>query len=289
MIQLFNKISEDSSKSITNVYSTSFSLGIKLFKPELRQPIYNIYGFVRIADEIVDTFHDYDKHKLLQKFRNDTFEAIEMGISTNPVLNSFQKTVNEFNIDLELIDSFLKSMEMDLSISSHEQSSYDEYVNGSAEVVGLMCLKVFTQNNEQMYIAQKPYAEKLGSAFQKVNFLRDLKDDIEERGRIYLPGVHKEQEINEFNKAIFEKEIEEEFHEAHIGIMKLPFGVRLGVYLAYIYYLTLFKKLKGKSVDEIKTMRVRVPNFVKIFLLVKSYFTIRILKREFAEQSWNIF
>lgn len=285
MIQLYKKISEDSSKTITNVYSTSFSLGIKLFKPELRQPIYNIYGFVRIADEIVDTFHDFDKSKLLQKFREDTFEAIEMGISTNPILNSFQQTVNEYNIDLELIDAFLKSMEMDLSFSSHEKQTYDEYVNGSAEVVGLMCLKVFTQNNSKMYNEQKPYAKKLGSAFQKVNFLRDLKDDIEERGRIYLPGVHEEQEVNEFNKTMFEKEIEEEFNEAHIGIMKLPFGVRLGVYLAYIYYLTLFKKLKGKSVAEIKTMRVRVPNFVKMLLLVKSYFTIRVFRREFVEQS----
>lgn len=284
MIQLYNKISEESSKTITNVYSTSFSLGIKLFKPELRQPIYNIYGFVRIADEIVDTFHDYDKSRLLQKFREDTFEAIEMGISTNPVLNSFQQSVNKFNIDLELIDAFLKSMEMDLSISSHEKNSYDEYVNGSAEVVGLMCLKVFTQNNSKMYSELKPSAEKLGSAFQKVNFLRDLKDDIEERGRIYLPGVHKENEINDFNKNIFEKEIDEEFNEAHLGIMKLPFGVRLGVYLAYIYYLTLYRKLKGKSVEEIKTMRVRVPNFVKILLLVKSYFTIRIFKRQFVEQ-----
>jgi len=268
MIQLYKKISEDSSKTITNVYSTSFSLGIKLFKSELRQPIYNIYGFVRIADEIVDTFHDFDKSKLLHKFREDTFEAIEMGISTNPILNSFQQTVNEYNIDLELIDAFLKSMEMDLSFSSHEKQAYDEYVNGSAEVVGLMCLKVFTQNNFKMYNEQKPYAKKLGSAFQKVNFLRDLKDDIEERGRIYLPGVHEEQEVNEFNKTMFEKEIEEEFNEAHIGIMKLPFGVRLGVYLAYIYYLTLFKKLKGKSVAEIKTMRVRVPNFVKMLLLI---------------------
>lgn len=284
MIQLYNKISEESSKTITNVYSTSFSLGIKLFKPELRQPIYNIYGFVRIADEIVDTFHDYDKSRLLQKFRKDTFEAIEIGISTNPVLNSFQQTVNEFNIDLELIDAFLKSMGMDLSISSHEQNSYDEYVNGSAEVVGLMCLKVFTQNNSKMYSELKPFAEKLGSAFQKVNFLRDLKDDIEGLGRIYLPGVHKEQEINEFNKNLFEKEIDAEFQEAHLGIMKLPFGVRLGVYLAYIYYLTLFKKIKGKSVAEIKTMRVRVPNFVKFLLLVKSYFTIRIFKRQFVEQ-----
>ena len=285
MIQLYNKISEDSSKTITNAYSTSFSLGIKLFKPEHRQPIYNIYGFVRIADEIVDSFHNYDKSRLLQNFRQDTFEAIEMGISTNPILNSFQQTVKKFNIDIELIDAFLKSMEMDLSISSHEKSSYDEYVNGSAEVVGLMCLKVFTQNNSKMYRELKPYAQKLGSAFQKVNFLRDLKDDIEERGRIYLPGVHKEHEINEFNKNIFEKEIEEEFHEAHVGIMKLPFGVRLGVYLAYIYYLTLFNKLKRKSLEEIKTIRVRVPNTVKIFLLFKSYFTIRILNREFVEHS----
>lgn len=280
MIELYNKISAETSKNITTSYSTSFSLGIKAFYKKYREPIYNIYGFVRIADEIVDTFHDFDKSDLLSKFREDTYEAIENGISTNPILQSFQKTVREYNIEIELIDSFLNSMEMDLFQSSHDKPSYDEYVNGSAEVVGLMCLRVFVQNNSAFYDELKPHAEKLGSAFQKVNFLRDIKDDVENRGRIYLPGIHEIKDINEFNKAKFEEEIEEEFNDALIGIKKLPLGTKLGVYLAYIYYLTLFKKIKGKTVFEIKSSRVRISNFVKFYLLLKSYFKIRIFHME---------
>lgn len=279
MIQLYDKISENLSKNITLTYSTSFSLGIKTFYPKYRQPIYNVYGFVRLADEIVDTFHDYDKKKLLSKFREDTFEAIKDGISTNPVLNSFQKTVKKYKINKSLIDAFLDSMEMDLSISSHEESSYKNYVYGSAESVGLMCLKIFVENDSLKYEELKPYAQSLGSAFQKVNFLRDIKDDIETRGRIYLPGVKNEISIEEFDMKKFIKDIENEFHIASIGIMKLPVGVRLGVYLAYIYYLTLFNKIKKKSIDELKKGRIRVSNFYKIILLIKSYFKIRIFKR----------
>lgn len=278
MIQLYNKTSSKTSKIITKIYSTSFSLGIKAFHKQFREPIYNIYGFVRIADEIVDTFHEHDKKYLLDKYKKDTFEAIEMGISTNPILHSFQKIVREYDIDKELIDAFLKSMEMDLSISSHEKISYDEYINGSAEVVGLMCLKVFSKNNLEIYEELKPYAQKLGSAFQKVNFLRDIGDDIQERGRIYLPDVHNLSEVTDFNKTKFENEIEVEFNEAAIGIMKLPIGVRLGVYLAFIYYQTLFKKLKGKSIEEIKIERIRISNFKKLNLLLKSFFQIRIIK-----------
>ena len=277
MIQLYNKTSSRTSKIITNLYSTSFSLGIKTFHKKFREPIYNIYGFVRIADEIVDTFHNHDKKYLLDKYKKDTFEAIEMGISTNPILHSFQITVREYNIDRELINSFLKSMEMDLSISSHEKKSYDEYVNGSAEAVGLMCLKVFSKNNSKFYDELKPYAQKLGSAFQKVNFLRDIGDDINERGRIYLPDVHKVSEVSDFNKAKFENEIEDELNEAAKGIIRLPIGVRLGVYLAYIYYQALFKKLKGKSIEEIKTERIRISNIRKLNLLIKSYFQIRFI------------
>lgn len=276
MIQLYNKTGAETSKIITQIYSTSFSLGIKAFNKQYREPIYNIYGFVRIADEIVDTFHGYDKKYLLNKFKKDTFEAIELGISTNPILHSFQKTVREYKIETELINAFLKSMEMDLSISSHEKQSYDEYINGSAEVVGLMCLRVFVQNNPRLYNELKPYAKTLGSAFQKVNFLRDIKDDIYERGRIYLPDVHHVNDITDFNKMEFEKEIEKEFNGAFIGIMKLPMGVRLGVYLAYVYYRTLFNKLKGKSIEEIKLKRIRVSNFSKFSLFVKSFFHIKI-------------
>jgi phytoene/squalene synthetase len=278
MIKLYDKTSAETSKIITKIYSTSFSLGIKTFHKQYREPIYNIYGFVRIADEIVDTFHDFDKKFLLNKLRQDTFEAIEMGISTNPILNSFQKTVKEYMIEIELINTFLKSMEMDIYISSHEKISYDEYVNGSAEVVGLMCLRVFTKNNPSLFDDLKPYAKKLGSAFQKVNFLRDIKDDIEERGRIYLPDIHRIKDISNFNKAKLEKEIEREFNESLPGILKLPIGVRLGVYLAFIYYKTLFKKLKDKSIDEIKLERIRVSNFVKFNLLIKSFLQIKFFK-----------
>ncbi|RMD50157.1 MAG: phytoene/squalene synthase family protein [Ignavibacteria bacterium] len=278
MIDIYHNISEHGSKLITNAYSTSFSLGIKAFHKKYRQPIYNIYGFVRIADEIVDSFHGYNKKKLLQDFREDTLEAINSGISTNPVLNAFQKTVREYNIDFELIDAFLKSMEMDLYLSSHESESYDEYIFGSAEVVGLMCLKVFVQGDKETYEKLKPYAQALGSAFQKVNFLRDIKDDLEDKGRIYLPNIHREDEVNEFNKHKFEKDIDKEFKKALKGILKLPIGTRLGVYLAFIYYRTLFKKLKGKSINEIKASRIRISNFKKITLLIYSYFRIRIFR-----------
>ncbi|MGE5796281.1 MAG: phytoene/squalene synthase family protein [Ignavibacteria bacterium] len=278
MIHLYNQTSFQTSRIITKIYSTSFSLGIKAFHKRFREPIYSIYGFVRIADEIVDTFHGYDKKYLLDKFKRDTFEAIEMGISTNPILNSFQKTVREYKIDKELIEAFLKSMEMDLTIPSHKRLSYDAYVNGSAEVVGLMCLRVFIQDSPEFFEELKPYAQKLGSAFQKVNFLRDIKEDIEERGRIYLPNVHQISGITEFNKAQFEKEIEEEFHEAATGIMKLPAGVRFGVFLAYIYYQALFKKIKGKSIEEIKLKRIRVSNFSKFSLFIKSFFQTKFFK-----------
>ncbi len=259
MIQLYHKTSAEISKTITHLYSTSFSIGIKTFHKEFREPIYNIYGFVRIADEIVDTFDGFDKACLLKKFREDTEFAIKNGISTNPVLHSFQRTVKKYNIENELIDKFLLSMEMDLTNSSYASKEYDNYIYGSAEVVGLMCLRVFVKNDEKLFEELKPYAKKLGSAFQKVNFLRDIKSDIEDRGRIYLPDVHEVIEINQFNKLKFEEDIKKEFDFALSGILKLPKGVKLGVYLAYIYYKTLFQKLSGKSIAEIK--RERIQNF----------------------------
>ncbi|MCX8011199.1 MAG: phytoene/squalene synthase family protein, partial [Ignavibacteria bacterium] len=228
----FNNLSFKLSKKITEAYSTSFSLGIKVFSKEYREPIYAIYAFVRLADEIVDTFHNFDKHYLMDKFRKDTFEAIEMRISTNTVLNSFQKVVHDYNIDLSLIDAFLKSMEMDLSHSSYEKHQFDKYVFGSAEVVGLMCLHVFCKGDKALYEELKYPAQQLGSAFQKVNFLRDIKSDLLERGRIYLPNVNQPINIDDENKAILEEEIEKEFNEALKGIKKLPLGVKLGVYSA---------------------------------------------------------
>lgn len=276
--QLYKDTSYKISKRLTLSYSTSFGWGIKAFKPEYRDPIFAIYSYVRIADEIVDTFHDFDKKELLKKFEADTWEAIEKRISTNPVLQAFQETVNKYNIDLKLIKAFLTSMEMDLSNSSYERDDYDDYIYGSAEVVGLMCLKVFVNGNKEKYDELEHSARMLGAAFQKVNFLRDIESDIIERGRIYLPGVSELTFINNVNKKELEEEIDKEFHSAFMGIIKLPIGVKLGVYSAYLYYLMLFKKIKRMDVDKLMTKRVRISNIYKLYLLIKSYFEVKLLK-----------
>ena len=276
--QLYKDTSYKISKRLTLSYSTSFGWGIKAFKPEYRDPIFAIYSYVRVADEIVDTFHDFDKKELLKKFEADTWEAIEKGISTNPVLYAFQETVNKYNIDLKLIKAFLTSMEMDLSNSTYERSNYDNYIYGSAEVVGLMCLKVFVNGSQEKYDELEHSARMLGAAFQKVNFLRDIKSDIIERGRIYLPGVSELTFINNANKKELEKEIDKEFHLAFLGIIKLPISVKLGVYSAYLYYLMLFKKIKRMDVDKLMTKRVRISNIYKLYLLLKSYFEVKVLK-----------
>lgn len=269
------------SKKLTNAYSTSFSLGIKAFAKEYRNPIYAIYGFVRLADEIVDSFHDYNKAELIKNFRSDTFKAINDGITTNPVLHSFQLVVNKYKIDHELIEAFLYSMELDLDKSSYHREIYDKYIYGSAEVVGLMCLKVFVNGDEEKYRELLYPAKMLGSAFQKVNFLRDIKSDIDERGRIYLPDVHKSEGIDDANKKRLESEVKEEFHQALKGILKLPMGVKLGVYSAYLYYYVLFKKIERLGVDELLKKRVRISNITKLFLLVKSYWEIKVVKIRF--------
>ncbi|MAT59320.1 MAG: phytoene synthase [Ignavibacteriae bacterium] len=278
MLQLFSDTSFKLSKRLTNSYSTSFSWGIKAFSTEYRDYIYAVYGYVRLADEIVDSFHGYNKAELLNKLREDTWKAIDEGISTNPILQAFQITVNKFNIDKELIEAFLKSMEMDLSNSSYKRDYYDTYIYGSAEVVGLMCLKVFIHGNQQKYDELKFAAKQLGSAFQKVNFLRDIKSDIQERGRIYLPDVHEEVFITNSSKRKLEEEVENEFRDALIGIMKLPIGVKLGVYSAYLYYYFLFKKIKSLDVDELLSRRVRISNFKKFLLLLKSVIEVKVLR-----------
>ncbi|MBZ0181166.1 MAG: phytoene/squalene synthase family protein [Melioribacteraceae bacterium] len=278
MLQLFSDTSFKLSKRLTNSYSTSFSWGIKAFSPEYRDYIYAVYGYVRLADEIVDSFHGYNKTELLNNLREDTWKAIDEGISTNPILQAFQITVNKFNIDKELIEAFLKSMEMDLSNSSYKRDYYDTYIYGSAEVVGLMCLKVFIHGNQQKYDELKFAAKQLGSAFQKVNFLRDIKSDIQERGRIYLPDVHEEVFITNSSKRKLEEEVENEFRDALIGIMKLPIGVKLGVYSAYLYYYFLFKKIKSLDVDELLSRRVRISNFKKFLLLLKSVIEVKVLR-----------
>ena len=269
MKSLFDDLSAICSKRTTQLYSTSFSLGIKLLDKSLHRPIYGIYGFVRFADEIVDSFHGYNKKDLLYEFREDTYKAIHDGISINPILNEFQKVVNECNINHEWIDTFLKSMKMDLNDKYHDVLSYEDYILGSAEVVGLMCLHVFVEGDKKQFNDLKPYAMSLGSAFQKVNFLRDLKADYETLGRTYFPGV----DMNSFTKEHkyqIEKEISEDFKMALIGIKKLPHKSRRGVYLAYVYYMQLFMKIKQTPVEKIMESRIRIPNISKLGLMFKS-------------------
>lgn len=270
MKHLFDELSNTVSKITTQKYSTSFSLGILALKPSIRTAIYAIYGYVRLADEIVDSFHDYNKERLLLRLKKDTAEALQEKISLNPILQSFQETVNRYQIDPELIEKFLHSMEMDLQQINYNSALYNEYIYGSAEVVGLMCLQVFTEGNKEQYEALKPFAMKLGSAFQKINFLRDLKDDYQILGRTYFPDIDMKV-FDDWVKSQIEMEIEQEFKEALVGIKMLPVSSRFGVYLAYKYYLSLFYKIKRKSSNEILNARVRIPNGQKIFVALKSY------------------
>lgn len=266
MFELFDKTSAACSKNITQEYSTSFSLGIKSLHKRFHEPIYGIYAFVRLADEIVDTFHHFNKTELLAKFKLDTYEAIEQGISLNPVLQSFQKVVNQYSIPEHLIESFFKSMEMDLHKTAYGKEGYEEYIYGSAEVVGLMCLKVFTEGNDALFLSLKQPAKALGAAFQKVNFLRDMKSDFDERGRVYFPGIDFVNFREESKKQI-EQEIAEDFAEALKGIIKLPSGAKEGVWLAYKYYMVLFKKIKSAPAHKLKETRIRVPDAQKLVVL----------------------
>jgi len=269
MMDLYSKVCKETSRLVTNSYSTSFSLGIKMFAEEFREPIYSIYGFVRFADEIVDTFHEHDKALLFSEFRQDTYKAIERGISLNPVLQAFQEVVRESDICMSLIDGFLDSMEMDLESRAFDRPTYERYIFGSAEVVGLMCLKVFVKGDQAEYERLKGPAMKLGSAFQKVNFLRDIKSDYQERGRVYFPDVAYESFTCEEKRDI-EAEIQEEFDEALVGIEQLPKGARLGVYLAFQYYQRLLSKIKKCSAADVKERRIRVPDSSKMMILGSS-------------------
>lgn len=270
MKQIFDQVSVKTSRMTTKSYSTSFSMGIRFLHKDFRDPIYSIYGFVRFADEIVDTFHDYDKEYLLDDFRRQTYEALDQKISLNPILNSFQEVVNRFNIDRELVDTFLNSMEMDLDQSKYSDEEYEKYILGSAEVVGLMCLKIFVEGDQKMYDDLKPYAMKLGSAFQKINFLRDLKNDYQNLGRVYFPGVDMKDFSDDVKKEI-ENNIEVDFKKGYEGILQLPKKARFGVYMAYIYYFKLFTKIKRTPAHRIKNERVRIPNERKYALFVSSY------------------
>ena len=266
MLTLYNDVCRECSKLITNRYSTSFSMGIRVFDKKYRMPIYAVYGFVRFADEIVDTFHGYEKGELLRRFREDTYRAIEERISLNPVLHSFQEVVLRYGIERELIDAFLDSMEMDLYHERYHDSLYKKYIYGSAEVVGLMCLRVFTAGDTEQYERLKAPACSLGSAFQKINFLRDMKSDFDERGRVYFPGVDFIRFTNE-DKIAIEADIKKDFDDAYQGIIKLPTGARLGVMLAYVYYTKLFAKIKKATAARVKEERIRVPDGRKLTLL----------------------
>ena len=270
MKALFDSVSIRASRMTTKAYSTSFSLGILGLDKKYHDPIYAIYGFVRFADEIVDSFEGYPQKELLERFWKDTHLALDEKISLNPILNSFQQVVNTFEIDRDLIETFLKSMEMDLYKNDYDEAGYKAYILGSAEVVGLMCLKVFVDGSEERYQALKKPAMQLGSAFQKINFLRDLHADYKKLGRTYFPGV----DLNSFNETVkteIEADIDIDFMAGYEGIKQLPKGARLGVYIAYVYYYSLFKKIKKTHCDIILSQRVRISNKRKYGLFVSSF------------------
>jgi phytoene/squalene synthetase len=269
MMDLYDETCFECSKLITHKYSTSFSLGIKAFDKEFRYPIYAIYGFVRYADEIVDTFHEHDKLQLIRDFRTETFKAIEGHISLNPVIHSFQQVVNEYRIDHDLIHAFLNSMEMDLDKKAYDTEAYKAYIYGSAEAIGLMCLRVFTGNDDGLYQSLLPRARSLGAAFQKINFLRDVKADYEERGRTYFPDIDFNNFTEEYKQNI-EADIKIDFTDAFEGIKRLPRGTRLGVYIAYIYYLQLLKKISYTPANVILQKRIRISDTRKMGLYVKA-------------------
>jgi len=269
MVHLFHLTSENCSRTVTKNYSTSFSSAIRMLHKDLRTPIYNIYGFVRFADEIVDTFHEYDKAALLEQFKTETFAAIERKISLNPVLNSFQRTVHAYNIDLKLIEAFFCSMEMDLNKQAYDCDEYKKYVYGSAEVVGLMCLYVFCEGKKELYDKLESSARSLGAAFQKVNFLRDIKADYNGLSRIYFPGC----DFTNFtwsDKKAIEEDIHNDFRQAYQGITKLPLKARFGVYVAYRYYLSLFKKIKRMGPSKVLEKRIRIPNYYKALIILRA-------------------
>ena len=268
-MNLFHELSQQCSKATTEKYSTSFSSAIKLLHTDLREPIYNVYGFVRFADEIVDTFHQYNKERLLAEFKTETYAAIKRGISLNPILHSFQLTVNKYQISPDLIESFFSSMEMDLSNTTYNSDGYKDYIYGSAEVVGLMCLYVFCEGRKDIYEQLKPSAQSLGAAFQKVNFLRDVKADYEQLNRTYFPEV----DFTNFTPSMkrqIEADIARDFTDAFKGIINLPVKARFGVYVAYKYYLSLFRKIQKTKPCNILEQRIRIPNYGKALIVAKA-------------------
>jgi phytoene/squalene synthetase len=270
MKALFDESSVACSRIVTKNYTTSFAIGIRLLGPEIRDAVYSVYGFVRLADEIVDTFHDFDQGRMLVDLRNDAKKAIVDGISTNPILNSFQQVVHDYQIEWELVETFLNSMEMDLNQTEHNRQSFDQYVLGSAEVVGLMCLRVFCQNQPGLYEQLKSSAMSLGAAFQKINFLRDLKTDSQNLGRNYFPQLENGQFDIE-SKKVIEKEIENDFRLGYEGILQLPKNSRFGVYMAYMYFHKLFRKIQRSTAKDVLQSRIRISNDRKLMILMGSY------------------
>ena len=269
MLQLFHKTSESCSRIVTESYSTSFSSAIRLLHKDLQTSIFNIYGFVRFADEIVDTFHEYDKSFLLEQFKTETYDAIQRGISLNPVLNSFQRTVNEYDIDLKLVNAFFHSMEMDLNKKAYDCEGYKEYIYGSAEVVGLMCLYVFCEGKKELYEKLEIAARSLGAAFQKVNFLRDIKADFNGLSRIYFPAC----DFNNFSmqdKKQIEEDISHDFDHAYQGVVQLPLKARFGVYVAYKYYRSLFNKICKMQPARVLEERIRIPAYRKALIILRA-------------------
>jgi len=268
-VETFNQASYDCSKAVTIKYSTSFSSAIRLLHTDLRTPIYNIYGFVRLADEIVDTFHDHDKNALLQQCKEQTFAAIAQGISLNPILHAFQETVNRYDIDHELIHAFFRSMESDLTENNYDRQGYDEYIYGSAEVVGLMCLYVFCEGEKNLYAKLEQPARALGAAFQKVNFLRDIKADFNDLSRMYFPGCNFHN-FTAADKYQIEQDIAQDFQHAIEGIVQLPIKARFGVYVAYKYYYSLFNKIKSTQPAHILQKRIRIPDYHKAYIVLRA-------------------
>jgi 15-cis-phytoene synthase len=268
-IEMFNDVSNECSRAVTLRYSTSFSYAIRLLHKDLRPAVFNIYGFVRLADEIVDTFHEHDKPFLLKQFQAETFDAIERGISLNPILNSFQQTVNAYQIDEELILAFFRSMECDLLRTEYDRQKFDEYIYGSAEVVGLMCLLVFCEGDRKLYDHLTPAARSLGAAFQKVNFLRDIRADFNSLSRMYFPGCDFHN-FTEADKAKIETEIENDFRHALSGIVQLPLKCRFGVYVAYKYYYSLFTKIRRTNASHVLVRRIRIPNYQKAYIVARA-------------------
>ena len=272
---LYDELTQACSKEVTLKYSTSFFKAVNLLSPTIQQDIHNIYGFVRFADEIVDTFHEHNQEELLNQFEKDFYAALKVGISLNPILNSFQKTILKYDIDISLVDAFMRSMKMDLYKTQYAtKEEYEQYIYGSADVVGLMCLKVFVEGDQNLYESLKESAMRLGSAFQKVNFLRDIKNDLDVLNRSYFPQVDLEN-LDEPSKEGIIKEIQEDFEAAQIGIAQLPLVAKLGVYTAYSYYFELLIKLKKTRPSKLLETRIRVNNFMKTYLFCKSYLKVK--------------